>query len=71
MRTLNKRPWMLATLAAGLGIAITGCASAPVPVNKPCGVISDNLKDVHAKTRDGERRISDHYERGKAAGCWE
>jgi hypothetical protein len=30
----------------------------------------DPLKDVHATTRDGERRISGHFERGVSAGCW-
>jgi hypothetical protein len=33
-------------------------------------VIVDPLKNIHATTRDGDRRISDHFERGVAAGCW-
>lgn len=49
-------------------LLLGGCATTSV--NKPCGVITDSLKDVHATTRDGERRISTHYEAGVAAGCW-
>jgi hypothetical protein len=41
-----------------------------MPVDKPCGVILDSLQNVHATTRDGERRISSHFERGVKAGCW-
>ena len=37
------------TLTAGLGIGLTGCASVQ-PVNRPCGVITDSLFDVHATT---------------------
>jgi hypothetical protein len=33
-------------------------------------VIVDGLGDVHATTVDGENRISRHFERGVAAGCW-
>jgi hypothetical protein len=39
-------------------------------VNRPCGVIIDPLRDVHATTREGEERIAAHFERGAAAGCW-
>ena len=56
-------------VAAGLGTGIAGCASVQ-PVDRPCGVIVDPLKDVHATTTDGDRRISDHFERGVRAGCW-
>ena len=62
------RTWMIALLLVALGGVVTGCASAPV--NKPCGVLTDNLATVEAKTRDGERRISRHFEAGVRAGCW-
>lgn len=45
------------------------CQTAGVNV-KPCGVITDSLKDVQGKTREDDRRISVHHERGRAAGCW-
>lgn len=51
-----------------VGLLLAGCTTTSV--NKPCGVITDSLGDVHATTRDGERRISQHYEAGIAAGCW-
>lgn len=54
-------------IAATLGLA--GCATA-VPVNKPCGVITDSLRDVHATTPAGETRLNIHFERGVSAGCW-
>ena len=60
---------MLVSLAAGLGIAMAGCVTTE-PVDKPCGVIVDSLKDVHATTGTGDVRISKHYARGKAAHCW-
>lgn len=56
-------------LLMGLGIALAGCASVQ-SVDRPCGVIVDPLKDVHATTTDGERRISNHFERGVRANCW-
>ncbi|MDQ0475483.1 hypothetical protein [Labrys wisconsinensis] len=34
------------------------------------GVINDSLLGVEATTRDGDRRLALHYERGLAAGCW-
>lgn len=49
-------------------MVLAGCQTTQV--NKPCGVITDSLSDVHATTRDGERRISAHHEAGVAAGCW-
>lgn len=55
---------------AALGTALTGCATAPPGEIKPCGVIVDSLKDVQATTPDGNRRLSDHYERGHAVKCW-
>lgn len=50
-------------------LALSGCQTASVNV-KPCGVITDSLKDVQGKTREDDRRISVHHERGRAAGCW-
>jgi hypothetical protein len=41
-----------------------------VPVNRPCGVITDSLKDVVGATPDDTRRIDVHFERGVAAKCW-
>ena len=58
----------LASLLAGLGAVLGACAS--VPVNRPCGVLTDSLMTVVATTRDGERRISRHFEAGARAGCW-
>ena len=66
---LHKAPWMTVLILAGLGIALTGCAPQQ-PVNRPCGVIVDSLLSVNATSRDGTRRLADHYARGKAAGCW-
>jgi len=57
-----------ASLLAGLGIALGACVS--VPVNKPCGVLTDSLMNVTATTREGEQRISRHFEAGVSAGCW-
>ena len=56
-------------LAAALGTALAGCATTQ-PVNRPCGVIVDSLRTLTATTRDGNRRLADHFERGVAAGCW-
>lgn len=50
---------------------LAGCATSPVPVLSPCGVIHDSLQDVHATTKAGDNRISTNFERGVAAGCWE
>lgn len=55
------------TLAA-LGTALTGCVT--VPVDKPCGVITDPLMGVNATNRDGQRRLDKHFEAGVGAGCW-
>lgn len=49
---------------------LSGCQTTKVEIAKPCGVIKDSLKDVQAKTREGDFRISQHYERGRGAGCW-
>lgn len=53
-------------MAAGLMLA--ACASAPV--DRPCGVITDSLKDVRGADSSERRRIDMHFERGVAAGCW-
>lgn len=51
------------------GLILAGC-NQTVQIAKPCGVITDPLKDVQATTRDGNRRISTHFERGVSAKCW-
>lgn len=56
-------------LLAASGIALAGCVPTQ-PVSKPCGVIVDSLESVHATTKQGEVRISKHFERGVRAGCW-
>ena len=58
-----------ALLLAAIGIALGSCATGS-PTLKPCGVITDNLIGVEATTPAGERRLTVHYARGKAAGCW-
>lgn len=58
-----------AMLLAATGIALTACVPTQ-PVNKPCGVIINSLESVHATTKQGEVRISKHFERGVRAGCW-
>jgi hypothetical protein len=63
-----SRTWTPVSLLVVLGAALGACAS--VPVTKPCGVLADSLMDVTATTRDGERRISRHFEAGVRAGCW-
>ncbi len=60
-----------AITVAALALTLAGCgAAANVQIAQPCGVIRDSLKDVRATTRDGERRLSNHFERGVAAKCW-
>jgi hypothetical protein len=51
------------------GLVLSGCSTIQ-PVNHPCGVIVDSLRDVHGTTPSGDNRISRHFERGVAAGCW-
>lgn len=65
-------PWhhkrvLIAGLLAG---ALTACQTA-APVDRPCGVIRDSLATVRATTPAGQQRLDIHYERGRAAGCWE
>jgi hypothetical protein len=55
-------------LCLGL-LGLAGCVT-PAPVNRPCGVIIDPLRDVHGRTPADEQRIDGHFERGVAAGCW-
>jgi hypothetical protein len=47
---------------------LAGCAS--VPVDRPCGVIRDGLKEVRATTPAHQQRLDVHFERGRAVGCW-
>ena len=49
---------------------LTACQTA-APVNRPCGVIRDSLLSVHATTPAGQQRLDVHFERGRAAGCWQ
>ena len=56
-------------MACILALLLTGCQS--VPVDRPCGVIRDSLKTVRGVTPADARRIDIHYERGRAAGCWQ
>jgi len=49
-------------------LALSGCQSSPV--DRPCGVIRDDLKTVLGRTPGDQQRIDVHYARGKAAGCW-
>ena len=74
LRKMLARPQALrrsifAISLAVIGIALTACVPTQ-PVNKPCGVIIDSLESVHATTKQGEVRISKHFERGVRAGCW-
>lgn len=50
-------------------LAVAACAT-PVPVDRPCGVIIDSLRDVQGKNGAERRRVDIHFERGVAAGCW-
>ena len=61
------KSWIVILCVAG---ALAGCAQAPAPVNKPCGVIHDSLLGVNATTPDGQRRLNVHHERGAEARCW-
>jgi len=63
------KTWIAVLLPVALGAVLGACASS-VPVDRPCGIIRDSLMDVTATTRDGERRISRHFEAGVRAGCW-
>ena len=58
----------VATVATVAALA-AGCATT-VPVNRPCGVIADSLKDVRGARSQDRQRIDVHFERGVRAGCW-
>jgi hypothetical protein len=51
-----------------VALLLGGCQT--VPVDRPCGVIEDDLRGVQATKRDGRQRLAVHFERGRAAGCW-
>lgn len=53
-----------------LALLLMGMSCQTVPVNRPCGVITDSLQDVRGTTPEGDLRISQHFERGVAASCW-
>lgn len=52
-----------------VGLALSACQRT-APVDRPCGVIVDSLRDVRGATPAMTRRIDVHFERGIAAGCW-
>lgn len=56
-------------MVSGIALAASACQTT-VPVDKPCGVITDSLGDVQGKTKADTRRIDIHFEKGIAAGCW-
>lgn len=60
-------PWLLTAVV--FAVLLAGCQT--VAVDRPCGVIRDSLRTVIGATPDDSRRITIHYERGRAAGCWE
>lgn len=49
-------------------LVLGGCQT--VPVDRPCGVIRDDLRTAQGKTPADQQRIDIHFARGKAAGCW-
>lgn len=58
-------------IALALGIALGAAAcQTTAPVDRPCGVITDNLMSVRGATPSDTKRIDIHFERGVAAGCW-
>lgn len=56
--------------AFGIGLAASACQTSQ-PVDRPCGVIVDSLRDVYGRTPADTRRIDQHFERGIAASCWD
>jgi hypothetical protein len=59
-----------ARFTAAVTLALAGAACQTVPVDRPCGVIADSLRDVRGATPADVRRIDVHFERGVAAKCW-
>ena len=59
-----------ASVLALIGVALLLAACQTVPVDRPCGVIRDDLRTVQGKTSSDQQRIDVHHARGKAAGCW-
>ncbi len=57
-------------IALACGIALAAAPCQTVPVDRPCGVITDSLRDVRGASATETRRIDVHFERGVAAGCW-
>lgn len=55
-------------IAGTLMLFLAACQS--VPVDRPCGVITDDLRDVRGATPADTKRIDKHFERGVAASCW-
>lgn len=55
-------------VAALAMVGLVGCQT--VPVNRPCGVIRDDLRTVQGKSPGDQQRIDVHFARGRAAGCW-
>ena len=60
---------MRAVIVLAIMATLTACQT-PAPVDRPCGVITDSLRDVIGKTPADTRRIDIHFERGVAAKCW-
>jgi len=58
----------VAIVATVAGLA-GGCTTT-APVDRPCGVIADSLKDVQGKRKQDRQRIDVHFEIGVRAGCW-
>lgn len=59
---------MRALIFLPLVLFLSACQTAPV--DRPCGVIRDDLRTVQGKTPADQQRIDIHFARGKAAGCW-
>jgi hypothetical protein len=65
---MMRRATSRIALALGIALAVSACQT--VPVDRPCGVITDSLMSVRGATPADTRRIDIHFERGVAAGCW-
>ena len=66
---MTRRVLLKTALALGIALAASACQTTS-PVDRPCGVIEDDLRTVMGATREDTRRIDRHFERGVAAGCW-